>query len=401
MSNVVVTPSASTRLRRARPVLLIVILIVAMMLVFLLLISNGFNDKNLSINNPSFNGSRAIAQVLTDYGLEVIEPDSTSEALELMRANEKNDPTLLIFNGAQLSEEAEDAFVDLKRVVVVNPQSFPTKLTPDIAGGFNFDEPAKESDKDSYRRVDAASTPLESARAAGGISYHNEVLTGSTDRWEKAFILPGSYPDAPDFLYAELQENDTYRAVFASSEIFRNEHIGHFGNAALIINSLTAHSDIPIDKRGPIVVLHPSPFDFLMETPVPSPKYLETAVTLGFVAMCAWGISKGLRLGRLVPEKVPSYVPAAETVTGRGRLLYRNRETDHAARLLRLDSARRLAQRLGLPPSSSADSLRAALIAAGATPQHIDWLWPPQPTTDDDLVTLSEQLAALEKEIRP
>ncbi len=93
-------------------------------------------------------------------------------------------------------------------------------------------------------------------------------------------------------------------------------------------------------------------------------------------------------------------MPSSETVSGQGRLLHSNHEVAYTAAMLRTETARRLARRLGVDPQANAETLSAALVNAGASPQSVHWLWTPQPATDADLIELSNRLVALEKEIQ-
>ena len=112
------------------------------------------------------------------------------------------------------------------------------------------------------------------------------------------------------------------------------------------------------------------------------------------------GISRGQRMGRLVPEDLPSYVPSSETTRGRGRLMATQNEHGHAARLLRIEAATNIARHLGLDPQAPRETFERALEARGLLNSHVTaLLWGPPPTSNAELVTLAEQLTALTQEI--
>jgi len=97
-------------------------------------------------------------------------------------------------------------------------------------------------------------------------------------------------------------------------------------------------------------------------------------------------------------------VKAIETAASRGRLYHRSGDRAHAARALRRAARRSIAERLHLPARLDEQALvrdvarhlgrpvgqMAALLADDAPP----------PATDHDLITLAEDLAGLEREVR-
>jgi hypothetical protein len=121
----------------------------------------------------------------------------------------------------------------------------------------------------------------------------------------------------------------------------------------------------------------------------------------GVLALLLW---RSRRLGPLVTEPLPVTVKAIETTSSRGRLYHRSGDRSHAARALRRAARRNVAERLHLPTQLDEQALVrdvarhvgrpagqvAALLADGAPP----------PTTDHDLITLANDLAELEREVR-
>ena len=98
------------------------------------------------------------------------------------------------------------------------------------------------------------------------------------------------------------------------------------------------------------------------------PEWLIPILLLIGIGITVIGFSRGQRLGRLVPEDLPSYVPSSETTKGRGRLMASQKQHAHAAR--------------------------------GLLTEHVsDLLWGPAPTNNSELVELAEALSALTQEI--
>ena len=83
---------------------------------------------------------------------------------------------------------------------------------------------------------------------------------------------------------------------------------------------------------------------------------------LAFLLFAWW---RGRRLGRPVVEHQPVQIGGSELVRAHGNLLEQTRDPDRAARLLRDDLRRRLAERLGLPPNAAAAVV--AEVTAGRT----------------------------------
>jgi hypothetical protein len=119
------------------------------------------------------------------------------------------------------------------------------------------------------------------------------------------------------------------------------------------------------------------------------------------VVVLALALWRGRRLGRVVVERLPVTVRAAETARGRARLYRVSRSHGHAAAALRAGAASRCAQRLGLPRSAGAtDVIDAVSRASGRTTDEVaDLLYGPPPTTDAGLETLVRRLDQLESEV--
>ena len=95
---------------------------------------------------------------------------------------------------------------------------------------------------------------------------------------------------------------------------------------------------------------------------------------------------------------------AIETARSRGRLYRKAGDRAHAARALRRAARTNLAVRLHLPPSVETDALvRDVARHVGRPSEQVAALLhhdAPAPATDDDLITLANDLAALEREVR-
>ena len=131
------------------------------------------------------------------------------------------------------------------------------------------------------------------------------------------------------------------------------------------------------------------------------PEWLGPGAWLLAAAVIAFALGRGRRLGRLVVEPLPVVVRASETTEARGRLYHRAADRPFAARVLRVGSRTRLADRLGLPRTTPVVSLVDATTRASGVPRSdVEQLLDgPDPTTDRDLLLLSQGLADLEKSV--
>lgn len=386
MTSIIVTPTARQLRRKIRPYVWMLLIVFVSLLASTLLPRSNQNLVPYSINNPSKTGIQALARVLEKKGFEVKE---TSRVLEARKwINDGNaEGTLVIIRPQYLTTEMATALEDIPRVVAFGFVNYEIPLFPGLDPGNDF-----FIDSGS---IGVGSTDSLTASIADRISVFNADALEVSSQWSTAFV--SSVDASPR--YAEQYRDGTYRAFVTQHKLLTNEFITLHGNASLALNAVTAYTTVPIEERGPIVFLHPDPAEQLSDPGAVIPPWMARVSVLFFVALVVYGFSRGQRFGRFIYEDVPSYVPAAETVTGKGRLLRQNNEVAHIATQLRRGTATRLARRLSVAPSSSQEALERALISAGASAESAAWLWAPTPTTLADLELISEKLAALEKEI--
>lgn len=114
--------------------------------------------------------------------------------------------------------------------------------------------------------------------------------------------------------------------------------------------------------------------------------------------LLAW---QGRRLGRPVIEHLPVAIPGSQLVIARSDLLQTAGRTNAAARLLRADLRRSVAERLGLPPGTNVEVLVAA--AADRTriaPERLRNVLVDGPIGDGRALTLlAQQVEAVHQEV--
>lgn len=384
----VATLSARQRLRESKPLLILIGIIVACMALLLIIPTNSQDRRPFSAGNLHDEGSAALIEVLREQGVNVFVTSSPEDAIA--RAQQP-DTTLAVAGDVvplnfQMYTDRIDSIVWIANGQMTGPefngvtfagtsQLLPGVLKPDV--------PA------TVRLLEDSTCRSEAAKRAGKISK-SEVTVSVHEPWTGCFEQSSG-----QFVYAEKIEGDQFRAIIPGGAVVQNKTIAQADNAALALNTLGRNANLVWfvgSLNAGTTVAAPAP---------PMPLWLKYGILLlGLtMAMLAW--VKGVRLGRLVPENLPTPVPAIETVQGRGRLLRSNRAHAHAATSLRVHTARRIARRLGVTDHSSRAALTEAIRASGVDVMRADdTLWGPAPTNDQDLARLAQELKQLEADIR-
>ncbi|WP_329387003.1 DUF4350 domain-containing protein [Streptomyces sp. NBC_01716] len=124
-------------------------------------------------------------------------------------------------------------------------------------------------------------------------------------------------------------------------------------------------------------------------------------LALAAVLAAVW---RSRRLGPVVAERLPVAIRASEATEGRARLYRKANARDRAASVLRTETRTRLASLLGVPPSEA--HTPEALVPAVSAQLPDDsrdlrtLLFGPAPADDAALIRLTDQLDALEREVR-
>jgi hypothetical protein len=325
-------------------------------------------------------GTRALAELLGDQGVSVERTTDRDRALSTGPAT-----TLVVAYPALLAPEDLRAIEELTADVIL--------LGPPVGvGDYLGVAPGR-----SVPVIDRApQCPLEAAVASG------DARTGGV-----AFDVPGSSAESSasttgcfddDGLPTLVQRTTTrgsHHIVLGSADFMTNEWIDDAGNAALAMN---------LAGQNPVLVWWlPTP-QYAGQQSLTSllPDGVWPLLALLFLVVLAVAAWRARRLGPLAVEPLPVVVRAAETTEGRARIYQRHRTRDQAALHLRIETAELLRLRLGLPPTSEPDAVVAAVAAAtGRRPDQVHAiLYGPPPDADGPLVSLGQQLAALEQEVR-
>ena len=366
------------RVRRWRwAIVLGVVVVVVTLLLALAQSSRARGLLDPEATDPS--GSRALATILAEQGVDVVRVTTTEAMLEAVA--EGGRATLLVAPTAPLSERmvaaAEDA--GAARVVLVAP--VPEALEA-LAPGVRAIEP---------RTDDAEVAPgcrLALAERAGPIPAVGARY--ATERSDAAVCWDGSLVD----LRAVV-------TVVGAIGAFTNEELAVPGNASMatsVVGSqprlvwwLPSFAD-PAQSAEPQVDVA----DLI-------PPWVSWALAQLVVVVAAVVWWRGRRLGRVVVEPLPVVVRATETVEGRARLYRRAGARDRVANALRAATTDRLRTRLSLPRGAPPAVVAEAVARRTGRPfPDVVALLAPTAVPPDDaaLVALRTALDTLENEVR-
>ncbi|MFJ4695014.1 DUF4350 domain-containing protein [Streptomyces sp. NPDC088766] len=338
-------------------------------------------------------GSRAVAELLADHGVSTRVVTTLAEA----RAATGPDTTLLVAAPDLLAERRQQELRSATagsggRTVLVapGPRSVET-LAPGVTA-----DPA--TSRASTLDPDCALPAAQRAGSAdtGGIRY-------TTTRRDADECYPSNRLATLVRVPDTAGDRDGDTVVLGAPDIFHNDRLDEQGNASLALQLLGSRPHLIwylpslSDTSAADQDEEKSFFDL-----IPS-GWLWGTLQL-FVAAALAALWRARRLGPLVPEKLPVAIRASETVEGRARLYRRADARDRAATALRSATRTRLAPLVGVPVSQAhtPETLLPALsihLDGDGQPLH-PLLFGPPPTDDTGLITLADQLDALEREVR-
>lgn len=377
-------PTASTAARRARPLVLFVLALVVLVTVgIVLLFTSDRNEDPLSTESAEESGTRALAQLLDDRGVNVHEETSTRDAVE--RAG--SGTTLVVADTLFLSDESAKAVADsgADLVLIAPYHARLSEITTQVA-------PATAAPTDETLlapRCDLpAATRAGTAEVGGQASYR--LVSGGT----------ACYPADDEDAAALVQVRDGGRTitVVGSAFPFQNGGIAREGNAALALNLLGEHEELVWLLPGPDDA--PSGQTGSLASLVPMPARI--AALGAIAALAVFALSRARRLGPVVTERLPVVVRATETTEGRARLYRSLRARERAADALRRGAVSRMRPLLQLPRGSDPEAVVAAVAGrVGRDPARVsELLYGGAPPDDATLVRLADDLDALQSEVR-
>lgn len=321
-------------------------------------------------------GTRALAQILRDHGVEVrVVRDRESAEAELATG----EATLVLPDTPALSDDGLRRLTDrADDVVLMDPRSRTLDLLIPGAQASGY-SPAGSVEP----RCDLPDAERSGAIEPGALFRES----GGSDS--------ACYPVGEGYALLVGAHGDGRAAAVDGTVLFTNEHLAENGNAALAVNLMGRH---------PLVVWYqPGPADTDLTDTDPTlgeltPPWVSPVIVLLLVAGVAAGIWRGRRFGPLVAERLPVTVRASETTEGRARLYAQSRDALHAADQFRIGALERIGRLLGLGPSASAPEIADAAAARARIDRGVARriLIDDVPASDAGLVSLSLELRRLE-----
>ncbi|MEU4925820.1 DUF4350 domain-containing protein [Streptomyces yokosukanensis] len=336
-------------------------------------------------------GSRAVAQLLADRGVST----RVVTTLGAARAAAGPDTTLLVAVPDLLTDRQQ---AQLRMATA--PSGGRTVLV--AAGSPSIERLAPGVTADPATSTSTTLAPdcaLPEARRAGsadtgGIRYTTTHLDADACYPSKRLATLLRIPEASG-------GGDT--VVLGSPDILLNDRLDKQGNASLALQLL--------GSRPHLVWYLPSLSD-TSATDTGDRKNFLDLIPSGwfwgtlqlFIAAAVAALWRARRFGPLVPERLPVAIRASETAEGRARLYRKADARDRAADALRSTTRTRLAPLVGVPvtqahtPEVVLPALSAHLAGDGQALHSL--LFGPPPGDDAALIALTDQLDALEREVR-
>ena len=368
-----VTPGSRQVWRAARAPLTLLVLVVAAALSIALATAGG-SREDLDPTSTAPRGTRALAALLEQQGVTVTRTTSLSTAGQAGAG-----VTLLVAQPDLLDPRQLARLRAAATLVLLDPG--PTVLGA-LAPGV-----AQVGSAPAGSLADPG-CPLSTAQRAGPAGMGGQLY--------RIGSLPPCYPHGSGGSLVVLTIGSQRVVVMGDATAMTNAHLAEQGNAALSMGLL--------GQNERLVWLMPSPaVGAVGKRSLVSliPQGVRLAMLQLGVAAVVLALWRARRLGPVVTEELPVWVPASETVLGRGRLYRRTRARGPASAALRAETGHRLAARLGLPAGAGADELVSTLVAHTARPREeiFAMLYGGVPTDDTALVALAGALADLEKEV--
>lgn len=365
-------PTLGERWRRWRFPVVVVLGLLLTALILGLIASQGRRGY-LDPRGVDLMGSRAVAQLLSAQGVDVIEANRTAAAVD---AAGPGSTMLITVPDLLLPEQVDAVLATRADLVLVAPGPILSAFGAGISLVDAEPSDVREPQCDLVEAARAGTARLGGGYDAGppAMSCYDGTLVATT-----------------------LDDGQRLVAV-GSADPFTNRYLDQHGNASLVLGLLGRHAEV--------IWYRPVPEDFAGAQPQPLselfPDWVIPAVwQVGIAALLAvWWRAR--RIGRVVSEPLPVVVPAAEATEGRARLYRRGRAREHAATTLREATSQRLRRRLALPPDAGAEALVAAVAVRTGRPavQISALLAGPAPADDQSLVRLANDLDTLELEVR-
>lgn len=381
MTTTVQQPATERRRRLSwLPWLLIPLGAVLLLTVVALAFGQRANAERLHPRNPGDDGTMALAEVLSDRGVEVRRVDRHRN---LINAAPTQQDTVVITDTSALDDGVARRIVpylqDAGRVVVSanDHQRLIDLGLPVTTQGWS-DSPMVPADCPD----DVVPTRAMSAD-------FGRMLTSTDTGWTGCFAGDRGH----GLVYGPY--GDTTAVVVGSLEFATNGRILEHDNAQLAVWLYGSSSR---------VIWYQPDYNDTVDDPAEddepgiAPEWFGPLLGLLTVTVIVAMIAAGRRFGPLSTEPLPVIVSALETTRTRGRLYRGADDLRHSAAVLRSASVRRIAARFGLSGSGSTDEVtqRVCAVLADRHPRAREVLLGPLPDAAEDAVHWLQDLRELE-----
>lgn len=358
-------------LRRNRPFLAVALAIVVAVTLAYIATPTQESYARYDPESPDPEGTRALVRVLEGHGVEV---DIVRSAKRLESAEIGQDTTVFVTGTDALGENTANRLrerADGADLILSDPPPYVSAMlgipyalaqTPETVDA-DCDDPRWE-----------------------GLSIQADAVTAYDAG--SCFPLEGGAVLAPD----------DGLTVWGAPQVLTNDQILRADNAAVALRLLGGNDRL---------VWYIPSFDDLAPDESHSagsllPDWIRPALWILLLAVVAFALARGRRLGPLAVEPLPVHVRAAETTRSLGRLYRRSGDRAHAATTLRHAARARLVRRLRLDRDATTEAVvRAVVHRTGRSDLEVSALLTDSPMKNDqDLITLASALAALEEEVR-
>ncbi|WSB84824.1 DUF4350 domain-containing protein [Streptomyces cellulosae] len=383
------SPTARQVWTRSRGVALALVLLVVAAVAIAVVRSDARHGR-LDPRSADPSGSRAVAELLADRGVDTLLVTTLDEAADAAGP----DTTLLVAVPDLLTPRQQTRLRTATKnsggrtVLVASGIASVERLAPGVMA-----DPANSLDSTLEPGCELPAAARAGSADTGGIRYSS--AHPEADECYRSQRLP-------TLLRIPAPSGDGDTVLLGAPDILLNHRLDEHGNASLALQLL--------GSRPHLVWYLPTPADATAGSEdeksffdlLPS-GWLWGTLQL-FVAAALAALWRARRLGPLVPEKLPVAIRASETVEGRARLYRKADARDRAALSLRSATRIRLAPLVGVPGTQahSPEALLPALSARldGDGPSLRTLLFGPPPGDDAALIRLADQLDALERQVR-
>ncbi|MFN8193311.1 MAG: DUF4350 domain-containing protein [Nocardioidaceae bacterium] len=365
-------------LARHRVTVLILLLALGSALVYGLLSGGETRGGVWDPENPGRQGGQAVARVLDRQGVDV---EVVRSADELEGADVDDDTTVVVTStellGASTARRLRDASAS-GHLLLVEPGPTVT---------------------DALGLPPGTPVTVDAPRDAGCGDDQLGDLEVDVDQGVEYASSQGCFAGDSGFLVGTPTHSVT---LVGAGQVLQNDHVLDGDNAAAALRLL--------GERSRLVWYVPSLGDLTASDGVSlgslAPDVVKPGLWVLALAVVGLVLWRGRRLGPLATEPLPVSVKAIETTHSRGRIYRKANDRGHAAEVLRSAARRRLAEQLHLPATTAQDVEGLLASLAPHSPRSAEELRlllgpaSPAPASDKALITLANDLAELDREVR-